>query len=121
VPLRSAAPNSPVIVSVRRHIHYVPWPTVIKSKLSAGRWLVGISLVISAIVSYAATRVLIVGSWWGIPLSLAWLGVLLCGVGIIAHGATRFPRNEPPMSEPSHELRVPPNSTPHPDTKLPPI
>ena len=93
------------------------WPTTTRSKLSASRWFIGISLVIGGVVSYAATRVLIVDSWWEVPLSLAWLGVSLCGVVVITHGATHFPKNAPVVSEPSHEIHMPPNSTPHTDAR----
>src|SRR5688572_1650086 len=95
----------------------MPWPTITKSKLSPMRWFVGASLVIGGIVSYAATRILVVGSWWEVPLALAWLGVSLCGIVVITRGATHFPANAPTVSEPSHELRVPPNSTPHTDAR----
>ena len=93
------------------------WPTITKSKLSPMRWFVGASLVIGGIVSYAATRVLVVGSWWEVPLALAWLCVSLCGIVVITRGATHFPANPPTISEPSYEVRVPPNSTPHTDAR----
>ena len=93
------------------------WPTITKSKLSPMRWFVGACLVIGGIVSYAATRILVVGSWWEVPLALAWLGVSMCGIVVITRGATHFPANAPTLSEPSHELRVPPNSTPHTDAR----
>lgn len=93
------------------------WPTITRSKLSPMRWFVGASLVIGGIVSYAATRSLVVDSWWEVPLALAWLGASMCGVVVITRGAAHFPANAPTLSEPSHELRVPPNSTPHTDAR----
>ena len=95
----------------------MPWPTITRSKSSPMRWFVGVSLVIGSVVSYAATRILVVGSWWEVPLALAWLCVSLCGVMVITRGAMHFPANAPTVSEPSHELEVPPNSTPHTDAR----